>query len=341
LVGAGLAEAFPTAEVTSLENVHTIDFGAGIEIGGIVFTGATQLDASALEIDPDGLRGRLVERSLGLTVAGRPAPFESLEVDIDLAHSEDRLFGTIAVTGTPAKTGGAGISGSLTIDSEICLFYPVSGSIQLTSPDGETITISFGPECDGSFQVDVEPAWDWEYRHQNPLTTWAHSHIVEVVNAHVTSDVADYWIPDVGGTEFFGRDNPGDTPPGIITYRFSFANPTTSAWLDTDAATFHYEASRGHTYLLASRDGISWTVVNDVPPPTNPGDPPRNGHYIGPVPAAALGGNELWVRLELYAYGPSAPAGFTNTAQHARYWDEMPRDTFILQVECGGGNCGG
>ncbi len=39
------------------------------------------------------------------------------------------------------------------------------------------------------------------------------------------------------------------------------------------------------------------------------------------------------------AYGTGAVGGFTNTAQHARYWESGARDTFILEVACANGSC--
>lgn len=335
------AAALPGAGVSSTGDTVTVDFDAGTVVDDVTLAGSIELDLSGLVIDGNGVSGEIVESYHDYTADGRAALFDEVAVDADLTvDAAGRVMGTVGLTGgSAAKVGNATLSGLVGIDTGICLHYPVSGSISFTTPEGEVITIRFGPDCDGSFTTEVEPAWDWEYRHQNPLTDWAHSHIVEVVNAHITSDVADYWKPDTGGTTFYGRGNPGDTPPGVITYRFDFANPVAAAHLDTDAATFNFETSRGHTYLLASRDGVDWVVVNDVPPPVNAGDPPNSGHYIGPVPASVLGGHELWIRLELYAYGTGAVGGFTSTAQHARHWDAQPRDTFILQVACAGGSC--
>lgn len=335
------ADAFPPAVVSQNGDVVTADFGDGTQIDGITYVGSTVLDFSGLSVDGSGIYGTIEETHVDYNVNGQSFPFDEVTVELDLDDQPDgTVVGSVAVSaGGNAKSTGATLDGLVGIDTGICLSYPVSGEVTYTAPDGEVATITFGPECDGSFATDVEPAWDWEYRFQSPTTDWAKTHIVEVVNARVQVDVADYWVPELGGTEFHGRDNPGDTPPGVITYHFAFDNPVVAGWLDTDTATFTFEWGRGHNYLLASSDGSSWEVVNEVTPPDNVGDPPRNGHYMGPLPANALGGTELWIRVELYAYGTYPPNGSTLCSQHARFWESGARDTFILQVACAEGGC--
>jgi hypothetical protein len=337
-----LVEALPSGSATSSGGVVEVDYGDGTVVDGITLRGGIELDLSGLTIDASGIQGQIVETFDGYTVNGQPSDFDEITAEVNLEmRSNGTVVGSIGLEAGPlAKGTGATLDGLIGVDTEICLSYPVSGEVTFTAPDGEVVTITFGPDCDGSFDTKVEPAWDWEYRFQSPVTDWAKGHIVELVNARVQVDVADYWVPEFGGTEFYGRDNPGDTPAGIITYYFSFENPVTAGWLDTDTATFNFEWGRGHNYLLASGDGVNWEVVNEVTPPDNVGDPPRNGHYIGPLPPSVLGGTELWVRVELYAYGLYPPSGSTVCSQHARFWESGARDTFILQVACVNGECG-
>ena len=338
-----LVQTLTVGTVTRDGDVLTVDYGEGTTVGNLTIAGVNEADLSGLVIDGTGIHGRIVEIFDGFTVNGVPSEFDQYTVFVDLeAQGDDTVVGSIGFsTGSSTKSSGATLEGEIGIDTGICLYYPVSGEVTFSDPNGEVVTISFGPECDGSFGVKAEPAWDWDYRFQDPATGSAQVHLADVSNAHVTSDVANYWIPDVGGLEFFGRDNPGDTPPGIITYRFSFTNPALAARIRTDTATFHFSYSRGHNYLLASGDGVSWEVINEVTPPDNEGDPPRSGYYDGLLPGSVLGQTELWIRVELYSYGPQAPAGATNTAQHARFWESGARDTFILEVACANGDCGG
>jgi len=338
-----LIEELPPGTATWSGGLVTVDYGDGTEVEGITLAGRIELDLSGLTIDASGVRGRMVESFDGYTVNGRAVEFDEISAVLDLEVRPDgTVVGTISLSDGPVgKATGAILAGQIGIDTGICLSYPVSGEVTFTSPYGEVVTISFGPDCDGSFSTKVEPAWDWDYRFQSPQNAWAHTHIESVENARVISDVADYWIPSTGGTEFHGRNNPGDTPPGIITYHFSYANPVLAARIRTDTATFHFETSSGHNYLLASKDGVSWEVINEVTPPDNVGDPPRNGYYDGLLPASVLGGGDLWIRVELYAYGTGAVGGFTNTAQHARFWESGARDTFILEVACANHDCGG
>ncbi len=343
----GLADtmvgALPPGTATANGGLVEVDYGEGTLVEGVTLEGRVDLDFSGLTINASGVQGLIIETFDSYRVNGRSVDFDEITAEIDLdAQPDGSVVGTIGLTAGPVgKATGATLSGEVGIDTGICLTYPVSGSVTFTAPDGEVVTISFGPDCDGSFSTSVEPAWDWEYRYQSPMSDWAQTHVVSVVNAHVTRDVADYWIPDTGGTEFFGRNNPGDTPAGIITYHFPFANPTLAARIRTDTATFHFETSSGHNYLLASKDGQNWEVINEVTPPDNVGDPPRNGYYDGLLPASVLGGSELWIRVELYAFGTGAVGGFTQTAQHARFWDSGARDTFILEVACANHQCGG
>ncbi|MEE4273566.1 MAG: hypothetical protein V2I67_17965 [Thermoanaerobaculales bacterium] len=335
------ADAYPPGVATEEGGVITADFGSGTRFDNVTLAGSSTLDFSGLVVDESGVRGEIVEVFDGYTVNGEAPPIDGVQVSVDLeARNDGTIAGTIGLSESPMrKSTGATLTGAVGIDTGICLTYPISGEITFTSPDGEVITVTFGPDCDGSFTTDIEPAWDWEYRFQSPMTDWAQVYVASSHNARVFRDVADYWIPNTGGTEFYGRENPGDTPAGIITYRFPFANPTTAARIRTDTATFNFESSKGHNYLLASADGVDWVLLNEVPPPENPGDPPRNGYFDGILPPGAIGTTEIWIRVELYAYGTATANGFTNTAQHARFWESGARDTFILEVACVDGNC--
>lgn len=72
---------------------------------------------------------------------------------LDLSERPDgTVVGTVAV-GAAGKTLGD-VTGALEIDTAICFEYPIAGTI--TVHDGaELITITFGPECNGSFDTTV------------------------------------------------------------------------------------------------------------------------------------------------------------------------------------------
>lgn len=176
----------------------------------------------------------------------------------------------------------------------------------------------------------VEAA-SFNYSYGNPFDAAAQTYI------HSTSNISLYaegpvrlWKPNFGGTTF------GNTTPGVITYKFDFGSDVVdSANLFTHNPTFHWSYSRGHNRLFGSKDGTNWELLLDTPPPAF--GSANGGTYNGALPATLLGGTELWVRVDLYSYGPSAPGGgvLTNTAQHSRYDVNSAPGTirFSLDVE--------
>jgi hypothetical protein len=52
------------------------------------------------------------------------------------------------------------------------------------------------------------------------------------------------------------------------------------------------------------------------------------------VPQSLIGFDQLWLRIDMYSYGSSAPSGgvFTNTAQFSRYDANTQNTSFSLSV---------
>ena len=74
---------------------------------------------------------------------------------IDIGASGS-LEGTIDIEGgpfDPEQPGLATIGGSVEIDTEVCAYYPVAGTI-VFEVDGVEHSVTFGPQCDGSFDYD-------------------------------------------------------------------------------------------------------------------------------------------------------------------------------------------
>jgi hypothetical protein len=330
LVAGGIPPGFASANGAVLG----VDLGDGMPIGADVLAGTATVDFSGLTIDPDSVEGVVNATCEGCSTNGVDAIVEQLAIEFDLTvRPDDSIVGTIGLDGVPlGKSTTSGLSGHIEIDTAICLYYPIAGQVSFTTEEGAVVTVTFGPDCEGSTTTQAVPAWDWTYAYGSPATDHAHLYIDSLVNAKVTRDVADYWTPEVGGTEFYGRSNPGDTPPGIITYHFGFDRPVEAAYLFTHTSTFNFAYSKGHNYFFASRDGSNWNLLFENPPPTAENDPPKNGHWDDLLPADVLGTTDLWFRVEQYSWGPAAPAGGTNTAQHARWWDGNKADTFKLKV---------
>lgn len=178
---------------------------------------------------------------------------------------------------------------------------------------------------------DVAAA-SFTYSYSNPYNANADDYIHSTSNIHLyTEGTVRVWIPVTGGATF------ATTTPGVITYRFDFGSEVIgSASLLARNPTFHWTYSQGHNFLYGSKDGAAWVELLDVPPPAY--GQANGGVYNGPLPDSLLGGSELWIKAELYAYGPNVAccgdAG-RNTAQHSR-WDTssgQAAQTFRLDVD--------
>ena len=126
------------------------------------------------------------------------------------------------------------MSGTIGIDTEICLDYPISGSLT-TVVDNEIITITFGPDCDGGIDHGVGPSDFFSYSYGDPAGPTAQEYVVSSSNAVVASEGSvNYWRPMVGGEEF------DETTPGVITFHFPFDRPVVSGRLLMSLATFQF-----------------------------------------------------------------------------------------------------
>ena len=132
--------------------VVAVDYGDGTVVGGITLEGQIDLDLSGLTIDASGVQGLMIESFDGYTINGRPVEFDEVTADIDLETRPDgTVVGTIGLSAGPVgKATGATLAGQVGVDTGICLNYPVSGEVTFTAPDGEVVTSSFGPDCDGT-----------------------------------------------------------------------------------------------------------------------------------------------------------------------------------------------
>jgi formylglycine-generating enzyme required for sulfatase activity len=132
-----------------------MDYGEGTTMpGGAVWSGSTTVDASGINVTSAGISGTLTITHDNVLIEGSPIAIGSSAWTVDL---EERTNGTVVGDITVATVAGRKSSGSLSgtigIDTEICLEYPISGSLTATV-DGTEITITFQPDCDGS--VDHE-----------------------------------------------------------------------------------------------------------------------------------------------------------------------------------------
>jgi hypothetical protein len=169
-------------------------------------------------------------------------------------------------------------------------------------------------------------AWDWRYAYGHPGGQDGKRYLFSVNNAEVVfEDPVYYWKPSLGDVRQGGR-------PGEIVYRFSWERPLADARLYIYLPTFHWAYSKGHNKLFGSRNGTDWIELLNVEPPKFGGV--NNGIYDQHLPERLLGGKELWLKVQLDAYGPQAhqyPVA-ANTAQLNRYQKGSTADTFRLEV---------
>ena len=323
----------PIATVSG--GVLSADFGTGwTDPGGALHTGGMELDLSGLAVTASSITGALMERHTDHLIDGEPPVIGWIEAELDLAvDAQGEIQGTIDVSGgSPAgafgkSTGAAALSGTIEIDTILCRFFPTGGTVTFALGDSST-TITFTPACDGAFDYSSDPRWDWLYQARDPEDADSQTYIHNTSNAVIrTEGQFRFCQPDVGGQTF------ATTTPGTVIYRFPFDRPVLAAQGSFSVYTFHWSYSQGHGFISGSADGAHWVLLDEVQPPAE-GAWNRGGTNIV-VPPGLLGGTELWFKIELYAYGPSAPNGgaLTNTAQLCR--PDVDRDpvTAWLQVD--------
>jgi hypothetical protein len=217
------------------------------------------------------------------------------------------------------------VQGTIEIDTSICRFFPTGGSVSYCDGD-ETTIISFDSLCDGTFDYSTQSDWDFVYEARDPYAEGSQTYIEGTSNAVLEeSHGVHFWQPEVGGETL------ADSVPGTVIYRFPFASPVEAAQVGFRLDTFHWDYSQGHCFVYGSKDGSSWVLLTDIPPPAW-GEHNAGGMSLVP-PAGLLGGTELWIKIELYAYGPRADEGgsLTNTAELARY--DPDKDNVTARVE--------
>lgn len=167
---------------------------------------------------------------------------------------------------------------------------------------------------------------DFSYEYGHPQTPQTDGYIVSTSNAVLYSEgTVRVWKPSVGSSTL------ANTTPGEVIFHFPFAAPAAVIDLWMNMPTFHWSYSQGHNFLWGSTDGSSWVQLAELPPPAY-----GSARDLGAVaiPAELLGASDLWLRVHLYSYGPSAASGgvFTNTAQLSRYDVNAQNTSFRLNV---------
>jgi hypothetical protein len=321
-VAGGIGEV-----ATATTDGVAIDYGTGWTApDGSVHSGAINVDASGLSINSGGITGTVTVSQSDYLVDGNPPAVGDTIWTFNLnERANGSVVGDVTV-GSPTKSVGS-MSGSVGIDTEICLDYPISGSLT-TVVENEVITITFGPECDGSFGRGVEPSDVFSYSYANPGAPNAREYIVSTSNAEVGSEGdARYWRPVAGAEEFV------DTEPAVITYHFPFDRPIAGGRLYAILAVWHFWYSQGHAFLYGSTDGVNWELLVEAAPPEL--DQGRGANWNGDLPQMFIGETDIWLQGRLYCWGSRAAVGgiYCNTAEMSRWHGDPAETTFELEVE--------
>jgi hypothetical protein len=326
-----LAAAYPSI-VTVGPSSFALDYGDGTRLSdGNLVSGRVAAYFAEVTIDQTTVFGRPSFTFEDFQWNHQAPPVDTIFATVDLlVDAEHHVTGTTTVSGSgsvAAKDEPATLDGDAFWNTLLCRYFPVGGTITLEVGD-ERYTFTFTPDCDGDFDyTEGTPGWDWTYAFGNPNDAHAQQHIVEIDNAEVWYEAPVWvWKPE------YGAETLPETPPGVVTFRFDFAETVSEAWLKLNMPTFHWWYSRGHNYLYGSTDGVDWELLMEVPPPEY--GQANAGVYDGPLPDSLSGTQQIWLRAEMYSYGEQAAVGgqFTNTAQLCRWNEDDPGRTFQLDV---------
>ncbi len=142
----------------------SLDYGSGWTApDDTVYSGSVEIDISALSVNSGGINGPLTITHDNYLVDGEPPAIGPSSWDFDLTErSNGTVVGSVDV-GSPAGLKSAGsISGSIGIDTAICLEYPISGSLT-TVLNGQVVTFTFGPDCSGDIDYEIGPSDTFSY----------------------------------------------------------------------------------------------------------------------------------------------------------------------------------
>jgi len=307
----------------------SIDYGSGwTGPDDMVYAGSVEIDTSALSVSSGGINGSLTISHDNYLVDGEPPAIGPSSWTFDLTErANGTMVGTIDA-GSPAGLKSSGsISGSIGIDTAICLEYPISGSIT-TEVQGQVVTFTFSPHCDGIVDHEILPSSTFSHSYGSPESPAAQEYVTQAWKAVVAAEEEGrYWRP------IQGAETIDSTTPGVIIMHFPFDQTIIGGRLMLQVSTFHFSYSRGHAYIYGSTDGENWQQLAELEPPA--AGMGHTGGLNGDLPEMFIGATDIWLRTRLYAYGPRAAEGgvWCNTAQMSRWEGLNPRNTFELEVE--------
>ena len=333
--GVGIDEIFDGVVTNHPAPAERTPEGLSINYGGgwtapddTVYSGSVEIDTSSLSVSSGGVNGSLTIIHDNYLVNGEPPAIGPSSWAFDLTERPNgTVVGSIDVGSQAGLKRAGSISGSIGIDTAVCLEYPISGSLT-TVLDGQVVTFTFGPDCSGDVDYEIGPSDTFSHSYGSPESPAAQEYVTNVSNAEVAAEEQGrYWRP------MLGEETIDATNPGVIIMHFPFDRPIIGGRLMLQVSTFHFTYSRGHAFIYGSTDGVNWQQLAELEPPASGSG--HSGGLNGDLPAMFVGASDIWLRTRLYAYGPRAAEGgvWCNTAQMSRWEGLNPRNTFELEVE--------
>jgi hypothetical protein len=308
-----------------------LDYGSGwVAPDGTIHSGSIDVNTSGLVVSSSGINGAVIISNDDYLIDGQPPAVGSTAWTFSLTErTNGSVVGDINV-GSVANLKSAGsMSGTIGIDTAICLEYPISGSLTAVVK-GEEITITFSPDCDGgvSHETSGPPYETFSYGFGSPESVNALDYVAATSNAEVAhEEEGRYWRPMVGAQTLAA------TNPGVVTFHFPFDGSIVGGRLLVVLTNFHFTYSQGHSYLYGSTNGVDWQLLSEIEPPAQGGY--NQGGWNGDLPDMFIGASDIWLEARMFSYGPRAEEGgvWCNTAQLCRWDPSHTGNTFELEVE--------
>jgi len=320
-----------TSDLASLTvDGMAIDYGSGwVAPDGTISSGSIDVNTSGLVVSSSGINGTVVITHDDYLIDGQPPAIGSTAWTFSLTErTNGSVVGDINVGPVGGLKNAGSISGTIGIDTAICLNYPISGSLTAVIK-GEEVTITFSPDCDGgvSHETSGPPYETFSYGFGSPESANAMDYVTATSNAEVAQEEEGrYWRPMVGAQTLAATD------PGVVTFHFPFDSSIVGGRLLVVLTTFHFTYSQGHNYLYGSTDGVHWQLLSEIDPPAQGGY--NQGGWNGDLPDMFIGASDIWLEARMFSYGPRAEEGdvWCNTAQLCRWHPSQTSNTFELEV---------
>lgn len=308
-----------------------VNYGSGwVAPDGTIHSGSIDVNTSGLVVSSSGINGTVIISNDDYLNDGQPPAVGSTAWAFSLTErTNGSVVGDINV-GSVANLKSAGsMSGTIGIDTAICLEYPISGSLTVVIK-GEEVTITFSPDCDGgiSYETSGPPYETFSYGFGSPESANALDYVAATSNAEVAhEEEGRYWRPMVGAQTLAATD------PGVVTFHFPFDSSIVGGRLLVVLTNFHFTYSQGHSYLYGSTNGVDWRPLSEIEPPAQGGY--NQGGWNGDLPEMFIGASDIWLEARMFSYGPRAGEGgvWCNTAQLCRWDPSRTGNTFELEVE--------